>query len=419
MGHLGFTPQSQHQLGVRVQAKDAAGARRLIEDALALEAAGAFAVVLELVPGAAGRGGDASGCASRRSASAPAPAATARCRSGTTCSAFARQAAAPRQALRRDRRGDRGGDPRLCRRGRGRARSRPTPRARRWTRRSSPAPWRPRCMKVVETIAEVRAARAGVRDPRPGADDGLPARGPPQPGRRAKAECGAVAVSIFVNPTQFGAQRGPEPLSARPASATSRCWRTPGSIWCSPPRPTRSIRPASPPASRSGRVATRLEGAARPGHFAGVATVVAKLFNIVQPTRAYFGQKDAQQMRRHPAAWCATSTCRSRSSCGRPMREADGLALSSRNSYLTPGGARGGAGRLSGRCSARRALFARRRARRRGPARRHARDDRRRAAGADRLRQRRRPRHAARNSTVVGAARARSLAVRFGATRLM
>ena len=51
MGHLGFTPQAQHQLGLRVQGKDAAGARRLIEDALALEAAGAFAVVLELVPG--------------------------------------------------------------------------------------------------------------------------------------------------------------------------------------------------------------------------------------------------------------------------------------------------------------------------------------------------------------------------------
>ena len=90
MGHIGLTPRPINTVGkVRVQGKDRDQARALLADALAVQEAGAFSMVLELMPGAARRGRSPSGCASRPSASARAPAAAARSRSSRTCSASA------------------------------------------------------------------------------------------------------------------------------------------------------------------------------------------------------------------------------------------------------------------------------------------------------------------------------------------
>jgi pantoate--beta-alanine ligase len=189
-------------------------------------------------------------------------------------------------------------------------------------------------MKVIHTIAEMRAARAGV------ADLGLvPTMGYLHEGHlslvaRAKAESSAVAVSIFVNPTQFGPK---EDLSRYPRDVPRDLGllEAAGADIAFVPEAGEMYPPGFDATIEVGGVTDVLEGAVRPGHFAGVATVVAKLFNIIQPTRAYFGQKDAQQsvvIRKLvrdldlPVEVVVAPT----------VREADGLALSSRNSYLTP-----------------------------------------------------------------------------------
>jgi pantoate--beta-alanine ligase len=151
---------------------------------------------------------------------------------------------------------------------------------------------------------------------------------------RAKAESSAVAVSIFVNPTQFGPG---EDLSRYPRDVPRdlELLEAAGADLVFVPDAAEIYPPGFDATIEIGGVTDVLEGAVRPGHFAGVATVVAKLFNIVQPTRAYFGQKDAQQsvvIRKLvrdlnlPVEVVVAPT----------VREADGLALSSRNSYLTP-----------------------------------------------------------------------------------
>jgi len=189
-------------------------------------------------------------------------------------------------------------------------------------------------LQVLQTIAEVRGARRGL------GDLGLvPTMGYLHAGHlslveRAKAECAAVAVSIFVNPTQFGPN---EDLSRYPRDLPRdlQMLEAAGVDLVFAPEPSEIYPPGFATEIRVGGVTDVLEGAVRPGHFAGVATVVAKLFNIVQPTRAYFGQKDAQQsvvIRKLvrdldlPVEIVVAPT----------VREADGLALSSRNSYLTP-----------------------------------------------------------------------------------
>jgi pantoate--beta-alanine ligase len=188
-------------------------------------------------------------------------------------------------------------------------------------------------MQVITTVAAFRAARVGL------SSVGLvPTMGYLHDGHlslvaRARAECATVAVSIFVNPTQFGPN---EDLSRYPRDLARdlELLEAAGVDLVFTPEAAEVYPPGFDTKILVGGVIDVLEGAARPGHFAGVATVVAKLFNIVQPTRAYFGQKDAQQsvvIRKLvrdldvPVEVIVAPT----------VRESDGLALSSRNSYLT------------------------------------------------------------------------------------
>jgi len=191
---------------------------------------------------------------------------------------------------------------------------------------------------IVTDIAPLRQAVAEAR--RRGRTIGLvPTMGALHAGhlslvKAARAETGFVVVSIFVNPTQFGPNedlnRYPRPLQRD----LELCEKN-GVDLVFHPQPAVMY----PPDYRTFVEVTGLQdvlcGASRPGHFRGVATVVLKLFNLVQPDRAYFGQKDAQQaciirqMVRDLNVPVEIRVC--------PIiREADGLALSSRNEYLGP-----------------------------------------------------------------------------------
>jgi pantoate--beta-alanine ligase len=188
-------------------------------------------------------------------------------------------------------------------------------------------------MELIETIAAFRQARA--RFVRLGL---VPTMGYLHAGhlslvRQARDECGAVAVSIFVNPTQFGPR---EDLSRYPRNLEHdlQLLREEKVDLVFVPSVAEIYPPGFSTFIDVRDVTEMLEGAARPGHFQGVATVVCKLFNIVQPTRAYFGQKDAQQtvvvrkMVRDldmPLEVVVAPT----------TREPDGLAMSSRNVYLS------------------------------------------------------------------------------------
>lgn len=151
---------------------------------------------------------------------------------------------------------------------------------------------------------------------------------------RSKAENDRTAVSIYVNPAQFGPQ---EDLASYPRDLQRdlELLREAGVDLVFTPDDSIIYPAGFQTKVIVEEVSQPLEGSARPGHFTGVATVVAKLFNILQPTRAYFGQKDAQQtivlrqMVRDLSFPVEMVICPT-------VREADGLALSSRNSYLTP-----------------------------------------------------------------------------------
>lgn len=190
-------------------------------------------------------------------------------------------------------------------------------------------------MKTLETIPEFRWERRRL----PGTVGFVPTMGFLHEGHlalveQAKRENDHVVVSIFVNPTQFGPN---EDFSRYPRDTerdTALLRAANVDLLLMP-----SVAEMYPTGAQTfievEQVSQGLEGERRPGHFRGVATVVAKLFNIVQPSRAYFGQKDAQQVAvvrqmvrdlLFPLELIVVPT----------QRAPDGLALSSRNVYLTP-----------------------------------------------------------------------------------
>jgi pantoate--beta-alanine ligase len=187
---------------------------------------------------------------------------------------------------------------------------------------------------VVRTRAELREARAALPSPVGFAPTmGALHEGHASLVRRARADCQSVAASIFVNPTQFGAN---EDLSRYPRDEAGdlALLDSLGVDLAFVPAVEEIYPQGSSVSVEVGALGDVLEGAARPGHFRGVATVVTILFNLVVPDRAYFGQKDGQQ---------SVVIRRLVRDLGMPVdvvicptvREADGLAMSSRNRYLT------------------------------------------------------------------------------------
>jgi len=199
-------------------------------------------------------------------------------------------------------------------------------------------------MKVIQTVAGMEAERERLE----GTVGLVPTMGYLHEGhlslvRRARRDCGRVVVSIFVNPAQFGPQedfdrypRDPERDLRLLAAERADFVFMPPVDEMYPPGPSAALRTGFDQwVEISGPLSERLEGAARPGHFRGVTTIVARLFRVVRPHRAYFGQKDAQQLRvirrmvteqGLPVEVIAAPT----------VREPDGLAMSSRNVYLSP-----------------------------------------------------------------------------------
>jgi pantoate--beta-alanine ligase len=190
-------------------------------------------------------------------------------------------------------------------------------------------------MKVISTVAEFKEERRRIT----GTVGFVPTMGYLHEGhlflaRRAKAENDVSVVSIFVNPTQFGPKEDFARYPRDPDRDLAMLEKERTDLVLLPP-----VEEIYPPGASTWveveNVTKTLEGAARPGHFRGVATVVAKLFNIVEPTKAYFGQKDAQQvvviqkmvtdLNMNPEVVVVPT-----------QREPDGLAMSSRNVYLNP-----------------------------------------------------------------------------------
>jgi pantoate--beta-alanine ligase len=192
-------------------------------------------------------------------------------------------------------------------------------------------------MQVLSTVREMRSACRAVRQN--GQSVGLvPTMGALHAGhialvRAARAQCDVVAVSIFVNPTQFGPN---EDFAKYPRTFEQDCalLEAEGIALIFAPQPEEMYPAGAATFVEVEGVGDRLDGASRPGHFRGVATIVAKLFHIVGPGKAFFGQKDAAQvavlrsMVRDLDFDLELVVCPT-------VREPDGLALSSRNRYLS------------------------------------------------------------------------------------
>lgn len=192
-------------------------------------------------------------------------------------------------------------------------------------------------MEILTTVSETRALVARVKSQ--GNSVGfVPTMGALHEGhltliRRAKDACDFVVVSIFVNPTQFGVGEDFEKYPRNIESDAEKC-ESAGADLIFHPSASEIYVPGYQTVVDVPELASGWEGAIRPGHFKGVASVCARLFNIVLPDRAYFGQKDYQQLQviqrmvadlHMPLEIVPVST----------IRDTDGLALSSRNAYLT------------------------------------------------------------------------------------
>ena len=190
-------------------------------------------------------------------------------------------------------------------------------------------------MQVVKTIPDIRALRQQLS----GSVGFVPTMGYLHEGhlalvKRARAENSTVFVSIYVNPAQFGPR---EDFGAYPRDLNRdlELLRGEGVDVVFVPSDDEMYPPEFSSWVDVEKVTEQLEGASRPRHFRGVSTVVAKLFNIVQPSRAYFGQKDAQQsvvIKR----MVADLNMGLEIVVVPTVRESDGLAMSSRNVYLSP-----------------------------------------------------------------------------------
>ena len=316
-GHIGLTPQSVHQLGgYRVQGRESATAQKLLEDAVALEQAGAGMIVLEAMPALLAAeitfATDHIHHWYRRGCRLFRPSAGAARHAGY----LSGQESQFRQELYAGCTEHRSSGCELrCRSKGGHISGAGTQ----------------LLMQVVSTIAELRTRLADER-----AIAFVPTMGNLHEGhlnlmRLAREHGSCVVASIFVNPLQFGPS---EDFDRYPRTLEADCAKlqgladlvfVPSVNEMYPAQQTVFVEPSP--------IANELEGVSRPGHFRGMATVVLKLLNIVQPQVAVFGKKDYQQLHviRQMAAQLNMPV---RIVGGETVRAVDGLALSSRNQYL-------------------------------------------------------------------------------------